>query len=258
MRRIAIKVEYDGTDFEGWQLQAEGRTVQGAVEEAVGKAAGSEERVTVHGAGRTDAGVHAEGQVAHFDTACDLAPEVLVRAINHWLPGGVSCRAAAEAAEDFHARFGAAGKLYRYRVLCSAEPRPLRERYCLRVFQPLDAAAMGECARAVAGEHDFASFASESWNYDSTVRTVTRSEWIEAGDEMHYLIEADGFLYNMVRALVGTMLEAGEGKLTPEAFAQVLEARDRKAAGRTAPAHGLTLVEVHYPPECDPFCGEAP
>lgn len=246
MRRIAVKLEYDGTDFLGWQLQAEGRTVQGALEEAARKATGGAERVVVQGAGRTDAGVHAEGQVAHFDTDSHLEPDVMVRALNYWLPEDVSVLAARDVPEGFHARFSAAGKLYRYRVLCCPERRPLRERYCLHEQGPLDLASMQGCAALIVGRHDFASFTTEKQEGQNTVRTVRRSEWVEEDDELHYYVEGDGFLYNMVRALVGTMLEAGRGKLAPDRCQHILDTQDRRAAGPTAPAHGLTLVCVSY------------
>ena len=255
MRRIAVKVEYDGTDFVGWQLQAVGRSIQGVMEDAVRKATGAADRVPVQGAGRTDAGVHAEGQVAHFDTGCDLEPDVIVRALNYWLPRDVSVLAARQVPDDFHARFSAKLKLYRYRVICCRERRPLRERYWLREPGSLDLPVMQECASLVAGSHDFASFTTEKQEGQDTVRTVRRSEWTQA-DELHYRVEADGFLYNMVRALVGTMLEAGRGKLTPDEFRRILDARDRRAAGPTAPPHGLTLVEVRFGESCDLFSSQ--
>ena len=253
MRRIAIKIEYDGTGFCGWQLQAEGRSVQGAVEAAVAKATGMETRVPVQGASRTDAGVHALGQVAHFDTESALSCDVLVRALNHWLPDDVAVLAASQVAPEFSARFSPRSKLYRYRVLPSRIRRPLLERYSTRVFGPLDREAMQRSAEAVVGTHDFASFATEVQEGQNTVRTVTRSEWLAAGEELHYEIEGDAFLYNMVRALVGTMLDVGRGKLTPAGFAGVLAKRDRRAAGPTAPARGLTLVEVRYGEEWGVF-----
>lgn len=259
MRRIAVKVEYDGTDFVGWQLQAVGRSVQGVMEEAVRKATGAADRVVVQGAGRTDAGVHAEGQVAHFDTECDLEPDVIVRALNYWLPRDVSVLAARQVAADFNARFSATLKLYRYRVLCCRERRPLTQRYCLREPCPLDLSAMQECASLVLGAHDFASFTTEKQETQDTVRTVRCSEWTRAGDEpatageLHYHVAANGFLYNMVRALVGTMLQAGRGKLTPDEFRQILHAHDRRAAGPTAPPQGLALVDVRFGESCDLF-----
>ncbi len=257
MRRIAIRLEYDGTDLLGWQLQTHGRTGQGMLEDAVRRATGARQRVPVLGASRTDSGVHALGQVAHFDSASHLAPDVLLRALNYWLPADVAVLRAQQAPEGFHARFSAVGKLYRYRVLRSPQRRPLRARHCLRPATPPDLAAMQACATQLLGMHDFAAFTSAGGNAASTTsRTILRSEWIEAGDELHFLIHGDGFTYNMVRALVGTMLEAGRGALSPARFSQILRSRDRAAAGPTAPPHGLALVEVYYPPEADPFAAD--
>ena len=253
MRRIAIKLQYDGTDYLGWQLQAEGRTVQGVLEEAVRRATGAAERVPVQGAARTDAGVHAEGQVAHFDTACELPAAALVDALNFWLPADVAVLAAYQAGEAFHARFSAVAKLYRYRLLCSRQRRPLTERYCFRVPLLLDLGAMRACASQLVGTHDFSSFTSAGGNTQATTHTVFLSEWREAGGELHFLVKADGFSYKMVRALVGTMLDAGRGRLSPEDFAAALLRLQRRAAGPTAPARGLTLVQVFYPPAVDPF-----
>ncbi len=251
VRRIAIKVEYDGADFHGWQLQADQRTVQGVLEKAALKTTTASARL--HGASRTDAGVHALGQVAHFNTDSNLRVDEIVPALNYWLPRDVSVLAACGVPEGFHARFSARSKLYRYRVLPCRVRRPLRERFCLRLRGALDLPAMQECARLVVGRHEFASFASERSEGDNTVRTVLRSEWRGAEDELHYFIEADGFLYNMVRALVGTMLEAGRGKLPADGFERILRARDRRAAAATAPAHGLTLIEVKYGEEHNLF-----
>ncbi len=245
MRRLLLTLEYDGTDFNGWQVQAEGRTIQGTLEEAVRKT--TAEQVRVVGAGRTDAGVHAEGQAAHFDTSSDLAPARFLRALNFWLPGDVAVLDCREAAPDFDARFSASSKLYRYRILRSRAPRPLRERSVLRQWRELDVQAMRECAAMLAGEHDFTSFASEHSESDSRVRRILRSDLTKEGDELHYLVEGGGFLYNMVRIIVGTLMEAGRGRITPQGFAGILAARDRKAAGPTAPARGLTLVKVNYP-----------
>jgi len=246
VRRIALKIEYDGTGFLGWQLQRAGRTVQGALEDAAGRATDSQRRLPVHGAGRTDAGVHALGQVAHFDTDSALPAEVLLRAVNHWLPKDVSVLGCWEVPQDFHSRFTAVSKIYRYRVLPCSVRRPMAERYCLREPGPLDLAAMQQCACLIEGSHDFASFATEKREGQNTLRTVLRSEWREQGGELQYWVEADGFLYNMVRALVGAMLDAGRGRLSACEFRRIMEARDRRTAGRTAPPHGLTLVEVKY------------
>ena len=246
MRRIALKVEYDGTDFRGWQLQPNGRTVQEVLERAIQQATGTHSRI--HGSGRTDSGAHAEGQVAHFDTETNIPTGQIRGALNHYLPPDAAVLAACDVAEDFHARFHAQSKLYRYRVMRSAVRRPLRRGMCLRESRPLELEPMAECARIVRGEHDFASFGMETHLRSSTVRTIMRSEWRETGDELHYLVEANGFLYRMVRILVGTMLHVGLGKMDVTEFRRVLEARDRNQAGPTQSAHGLTLVRVTYPP----------
>lgn len=257
MRRIMLTLEYDGTRFQGWQLQAEGRTGQGVLEAAIERA--TQERCRVHAASRTDAGVHAEGQVAHFDTDSTLPARRLLKAINHWLPTDISVLDAREVDESFHARFGPESKLYRYRILCSQVRRPLRDPFCLRIWRPLDAVAMRRAAALLRGEHDFTSFASEHSEVENRVRTVLRSELIEAGDELQYMVEADGFLYNMVRIIVGTLIQVGEAKRTPESVADALTAAERTAAGPTAPAKGLALVRVDYaddPRRADPQTAE--
>lgn len=246
MRRIVITLEYDGTDFLGWQLQPQVRTVQGVVEDAVRRATDAEKRVVVHGSGRTDTGVHAAGQVAHFDTDSDLAASTLVRAVNHWLPDDVSILGARETNREFHARFSASKKLYRYRILLSPVPRPLRNRFACRVFEQMAVGRMKTCARRLLGTHDFASFTSSGSGVRSTVRRIFRSEWDEQEDELLYFVEGNGFTYNMVRALVGTMLEVGRGKIDVRDFEEIMRARDRSAAGPTAEARGLMLVRVDY------------
>jgi tRNA pseudouridine38-40 synthase len=246
MPRIALTIEYDGTEFLGWQLQATGRTVQGVLEAAVGRATDAEDRVPVHGSGRTDTGVHAAGQVAHFDTDSALSPVTLTDAINHWLPDDVSVLDARVVPNSFHARFSTTSKLYRYRLLCSGVPRPLRRRVVCRVYHSLDIGRMQACARRLLGIRDFASFTSAGSSVESTVRRMMRSEWLEVRDEFHYFAEADGFTYNMVRALVGTMVEAGRGKISVGEFEAIIRSRDRARAGPTAEARGLTLERVRY------------
>jgi len=240
-----VTLEYDGTSFYGWQLQAEGRTVQGALEEALHRATGQAVRVT--GASRTDSGVHAEGQVAHFDTESRLSAGEFLAALNYWLPNDVSVLDCREASMSFNARYSASSKLYRYRLLLGPVRRPLRDRFVVRVWQPLDLEAMRACSAMLLGPHDFASFATEHGDGESGVRNVLRSELVEAADELRYFVEANGFLYNMVRAIVGTLLMVGRNSLAPADFAAILGSRDRKAAGPTAPARGLTLVRVNYP-----------
>jgi len=249
MRRVAFTIEYDGTEFNGWQLQAGGRTVQGVLEEAIFKATGARSRV--HGASRTDAGVHAEGQVAHCDTDSRLPSWQMLKALNHYLPPDVAVLQAKDVPPQFHARFSATSKLYRYRVLLSRVRRPLLDRFCMREGRPLDVEAMQACADRVKGEHDFASFASEPERMNTTVRRVSRSEWRSEGEELRYYVEADGFLYKMVRTLVGTMLEVGLGKRTVADFERIMAAHDRRTAGPCAPAKGLTLMVVRYPEVSD-------
>ncbi len=246
MRRLALRIEYDGSRFNGWQVQPEGRTVQGAVEEALFRTTGERRRVT--GASRTDSGVHAEGQVAHLDTASELPIDRFVPALNYWLPDDVSVLECHTVAADFDARRHAVSKLYRYRILRSNVRHPLREGRTMRVWRPLDIAAMKACADALEGEHDFTSFASEHTDVEGRVRRLTRSELVEADDELHYFVEANGFLYNMVRIIVGTLLEAGLGKIDPGEIGTILAKRDRALTGPTAPARALTLLRVDYPP----------
>lgn len=244
MRRLMITLEYEGTGFQGWQLQAQGRTVQGVLEDALRRTTGQAIRVT--GASRTDSGVHAEGHVAHFDTESALRPGQVLRALNHWLPADVAVLDCREVSADFDARASASSKLYRYRILRSKMRRPLRERFALREWRSLDVDAMRGCANLLVGEHDFSSFASEHTQAASNRRHLMRSELVERDDELHYLVEANGFLYNMVRVIVGTLLAVGRGKIAAMDFADILHACDRGAAGPTAPARGLTLVRVNY------------
>ncbi|MFW5922988.1 MAG: tRNA pseudouridine(38-40) synthase TruA [Planctomycetota bacterium] len=246
MTRFAITIEYDGTDFHGWQVQSARRTVQQVVETALAKTLGAEGTVAVHGSGRTDAGVHAAGQVAHFDAETDLSTDTLVRALNFWLPDDVGVLRAERVCPDFHARYSAKSKLYRYRLLCSPVPRPLRRRFVYREFKDLNLTIMQRCARIVLGIHDFASFTSSGSNAESTVRRIFRSEWEKSGPEFHYHVRGEGFTYNMVRALVGTMMEAGHGRISPAHFRRIILARDRTMAGPTAAPQGLMLMRVNY------------
>ena len=250
---------YDGTDFLGWQLQrpggpagrrqggTRGRTVQGVLEEALGRLAGGE-RVAVAGAGRTDAGAHALGQVAAFELPRQLEPDELRRALNGLLPADVRVLDAAPASPGFHPRRSAVSKLYRYELDCGGVLLPQRRRFAGFVPWPLDEAAVRQAAALYLGRRDFASLASAGGSVKTTVRTVTRSEAAFEGTTLVYEAEADGFLRKMVRSMVGGLIAAGRGVVRPEDLERALEARDRRAWPAPAPACGLTLVRVVYPP----------
>ncbi len=245
MPRYRILVEYDGGPFVGWQAQANGPSVQSALEEAVFRFCG--ERARVQGAGRTDAGVHAEGQVAHLDLDDARAPKVLRDAVNHHLgPLPVSVLHAEEAASDFHARFSAIGRAYRYRILNRRAPPALDRGRVWHVGTPLDAGAMNEAAKRLLGRHDFTSFRSSECQANSPLRTLDRLDVRRQGDEVVFQAEARSFLHHQMRIIAGTLREVGIGKRTPDDVSAALEAASRPAAGPTAPPHGLCLTRVWY------------
>ncbi len=242
MKNYRVVLAYDGTDFRGWQRQPEGRTVQGVLEEAIRKV--TQKRTVVHGAGRTDAGVHALGQVAGFRGAFRLDDATLLRALNAVLPADVRVFSLEEAPPGFHARKSARSKLYRYRIALAPQPSPLDRRYVLHWPYPLKLGAMREAARLFVRTADFTAFSS---NRDrAPVRTVTRSELRRSGGELVYTVEAGGFLRYMVRTIVGTLLEVGRGRVRPGEVEDIFRSRDRSLAGPTAAAKGLTLVRVDY------------
>ena len=246
-----VTLAYDGTDFEGWQTQAgtarQARTVQGTVEDALARLAGGE-RVAIHGAGRTDAGVHATGQVASFELPRDMAPGDLVRALNGLLPPDVRALDAAPAPAGFHARKSALSKLYRYLLDTGPVQLPTRRRLAAHVPVLLDPARVAAAAALFAGRQDFASLASSGGSARTTVRTVLRSEARFEGTTLVYETEADGFLRKMVRSMVGALVAAGRGAAGVEDLRRALVARDRRAWPAPADARGLTLVAVRYPP----------
>ncbi len=242
MKNYKVVLAYDGTDFHGWQRQPHGRTVQGVLEEAVRKV--TQKRTVVHGAGRTDAGVHALGQTASFRGAFKLPDDVLLRALNAVLPADVRIFSLEEAPAGFHARKSARSKVYRYRIVHAPQASPLDRRYVLHWPYPLDVRAMREAARMFVRTDDFTAFSS---NRDRTpVRTVRRSELRKTGPEIVYTIEAEGFLRYMVRTIVGTLIEVGRGRIAPAQVEEIFRRKDRTLAGPTAAAKGLTLVRVDY------------
>jgi len=243
-RNIKITVEYDGASYFGWQRQPNHMTIQQRLEEAV--EAVTQAHTTVHGSGRTDTGVHARGQVAHLHTESSIPPEKFPYALNAHLPHDIAVLSAEDVAADFHARFSALSKTYAYTILNQPIRSPTRERYATRVWPAVDVSLMQQAASCLVGEHDFAAFQSEGSRPGSTVRCVTRAELASDPPLIVFWIEANGFLYNMVRAIVGTLLLVGHGKVSPSRFRSVLESGARDQAGPTAPARGLCLMQVTY------------
>lgn len=239
---VRLVLEYDGADFHGWQVQPGLRTVQGVVEEALRRLVNEEVRLA--GAGRTDAGVHAEGQVASFQTGSRLSPEILRRGLNGLLPPDVTALSAARVEEGFHARFDARSRTYRYTI--ATRRRSVGRAYAWFVPYPLDVAPMRAAAGFFTGRHDFLSFCNAAQERTGHVCTVAGCEWSASGREMTLEVTADRFLRGMVRTMVGTMVDVGRGKLPVEAVRGILEARDRRVSGPAAPAHGLCLVRVGY------------
>ena len=261
MRRILLTLEYDGSEFQGWQLQPRLRSVQGEIEAAVLKVTQGAARVI--GAGRTDAGVHARGQGAHFYTPSRLGPAALRKALNAVLPEDVAVLASREVPPGFHARHDAISKLYVYSVLNRAAPSPGRRRTSWHIRSRLDLDAIQRAAGLLVGEHDFGAFRGAHGGVperELTRRTLDRLEVSRAGDRVELRAEGRSFLRHMVRNLAGTLVDVGLRRTTPADVAQILASRDRARAGPTAPAHGLCLEAVRYPsnganPEAAPGVG---
>ena len=244
MRRIRMTVRYDGTEYHGWQEQPGLATVQGTLVETLATLLG--ERPLVEGAGRTDAGVHALGQVASFQTEHRIEVGRLQAALNSRLPADIAVTEAAEAPPFFRPSRDAVAKHYRYRIYRGPIKPVFEERFVWHWHQPLEVEPMRGAARLLVGRHDFRSFETGGSPRGDTVREIFRFDVTEAGPELYFDVEGDGFLYRMVRNLVGTLTEVGRGHRTPEWVTQVRKAKDRAAAGPCAPAKGLCLVEVRY------------
>jgi tRNA pseudouridine38-40 synthase len=245
MRNLKLTLSYDGSDFSGWQTQPERRTVQQTLEEAIARLTG-EPKIRANAAGRTDAGVHALGQVVNFFSATTLPAAKLVPAINAHLPDDIVVKEAEDVPQAFDAGHDAVGKLYRYVIHDGAVADPFLRRFCCRSRHKLDAAAMARAAAPLRGRHDFHSFETDWPNRQSSVRTITRLVVSRFGDWIWIDVEADGFLYNMVRAIAGTLMYVGRGYWPESQVAAILSAEDRTVAGPTAPAPGLFLVRVSY------------
>jgi tRNA pseudouridine38-40 synthase len=255
VRNLRLILSYDGADFAGWQVQPGRTTVQGALASAIGRLSG--ENVLPQGSGRTDAGVHALAQVASFATASAIPTENWMQALNHLLLPSIRVLEVSEAAPDFHARKSARAKTYRYRIHRGAICPPFVARYVWHYPYPLEEPAMVAAAGEVVGEHDFTSFAAvdpervermaaEENAHATNVRTILSSVWTRDGEELIYTVRGSGFLHHMVRNLVGTFLLVGKGTVSLEDLRRILNARERTAAGPTAPASGLYLVGVEY------------
>lgn len=274
MRNIRMTIQYDGTAYSGFQSQANARTVQDELESALAKITKAPVRVV--GAGRTDAGVHALGQVVSFKTEARMPADRFAYAANSLLPPDIRVVASEEVGMDFHARFSAKSKVYRYTIFVSRFPSAILRNYAWHIPQSLDTAAMERAAQALLGTHDFTSFSAAGAEARTRIRTVHGICWDRAavadawlpfgpspdayagsaaarafglsgsGELIHFFIEADGFLYNMVRIIVGTLVEVGKGKLGPEDVPRILQARDRTVAPATAPPMGLYLYDVRY------------
>ncbi|MDB4966416.1 MAG: tRNA pseudouridine synthase [Myxococcales bacterium] len=243
--RYKLTVEYDGTDFVGWQRQSNGPSVQATIEDALTEMHGGLATI-IRGAGRTDAGVHALGQVAHFEGAGNIPLHGYQRGLNAVLPRSIAIVGAELVADDFDARFSARGKLYRYSIWTAPTRAPMRDRYVWHLRREIDVARMQEAANHLVGRHDFCAFRASDCERKTTTRTVTRLAVARSSDLVTIEVEADAFLKNMVRILVGTLCECGWGKRTPADVQQVLAGGDRRRAGITAPPQGLALVRVDY------------
>lgn len=244
MKRIKLTIAYDGTNYCGWQVQPNGITVEEVVNKALKKLTG--EDIQVIGASRTDSGVHALRNVAVFDTHTTIPPERISYALNQRLPEDIVIVKSEEVAEDFHPRYCDCSKTYEYHILNTRIPIPTKRLTNYFVSYDLDVEKMRKAAGYLIGEHDFVSFCNVRTDVEDTVRTVTELEILKDGEEITIRISGNGFLYNMVRIIVGTLIRVGRGFYEPEKVKEILEAKDRKAAGVTAPPHGLILAEIRY------------
>ena len=243
-KRIRLWVAYDGTNYHGWQIQKNGITIESELNRAISDLLGEE--IQVIGASRTDAGVHALGNVAVFDTDSPIPAGKYAYAINARLPEDIRVTKSEEVPKDWHPRKCESRKTYEYRIFLGEILQPVKRLYCHHVYRPLDVEAMQRAASFLMGEHDFKSFCQENVQVESTVRTLYEASVLQSGEELVIRVTGNGFLYNMVRIIVGTLLEVGYGRLAPETIPQILDKKDRSAAGPTAPAKGLTLVKYEF------------
>ena len=247
MKRVKLTVAYDGTNYCGWQIQPNGITIEQVLNETLSSLLGEE--ITVTGASRTDAGVHALGNIAVFDTEARMPADKYAFALNTRLPEDIRIQMSEEVAPDFHPRFCRTIKTYEYRILNRMFPDPTRRFNSVHIYGNLDIESMQRAASYLEGTHDFKSFATENPQVTDTVRTIYKTKLWKEEDMIRFQITGNGFLYNMVRIIVGTLLEVGKGAIPAEEIPAILEAKDRTKAGPTARAKGLTLLNIRYPDE---------
>lgn len=245
MQNIKMILEYDGSNYSGWQFQKNtSMTIQGKLESALCKV--NKKKVKVIGAGRTDAKVHALAQTANCLIDVSIPPERLAIAINRLLPPDIVCKRSEKVSLDFHARYDSIGKKYLYRIYNNKLPSVFKRNYAYHLIQELDIDIMQKACKYFIGEHDFAAFQSAGCGANNTIKTIHSFQIRKEEQEIHFEIKGSGFLYNMVRIMVGTLIEVSEGKIAIEDIPEIMASKDRRLAGFTAPAKGLTLVEVYY------------
>ncbi len=259
MNNIKLVIEYDGTNYAGWQQQKREKTVQETLKKAIENVVN--EKITLHGAGRTDAGAHALGQVANFKTKSTIPTSNIVPAINFYLPKDIVVKSTRKVSEKFHSQYSTKSKIYRYTILNNDSGSAINRNYCYHYSGDLNIEKMQKASKHIIGRHDFSVFKSKSNNTCQTdqtnrvlavgrlltnIRTIKKLEIKKKGKYLLFTIEADGFLYKMVRSIVGTLLEVGKGKMTIKEFKRVLKSRSRSLAGATVPARGLCLLQVKY------------
>lgn len=244
MKRVMLTVAYDGTAYHGWQIQPNGETIEGILNRCLSETLG--EKIEVIGASRTDSGVHAMGNIAVFDTDSPIPADKISYALNQRLPEDIKIQKSEEVASDFHPRHCESRKTYEYRIYCAPFPMPVKRLYAHYTYIPMDVERMRRGASYLVGKHDFKSFCSAEAQVETTVRQVDSVEVVQEGQEIVIRVAGRGFLYNMVRIIAGTLVEVGRGHIAPEEVKTILEAKDRQAAGPTAPACGLTLVKYEF------------
>ena len=243
MNNIKLVIEYDGTNYAGWQQQKKEKTVQETLKKAIEKVVN--EKITLYGSGRTDAGAHALGQVANFKTKSTIPTSKLVQAINFYLPNDIVVKSARKVSGEFHSQYSTKSKIYRYTILNNNTGSAINRNFCYYYSGDLNIEKMQKASKAILGKHDFSTFKSKSDNA-CNIRTIKKLEIKKKGKHLLFTIEADGFLYKMVRSIVGTLLEVGKGKMTITEFKRVSRSGTRSLAGATVPAKGLCLLKVKY------------